>query len=251
MDLVTLVAACAIGLRSDLFVPIGQRAQCTQAAVEAAPLINGTRRRSLDRWDVQIAAASRQFAVPVRLIRAVMRAESNGIATATSPAGAMGLMQLMPGTWADMRARYRLGDDPYAPADNILAGVAFLRELIDRYGAPDFLAAYNAGPGRVDVLRQSGVPLPAETRRYVGQLDQVARDAASRAGSDGRRTAAQAQVSGKLDAVLPQHAAPDLDRLQSRSAATALPNARRAQPSSAQFADGGGGIFIQLGGTTK
>ena len=251
MDLVTVVAACALGLRSDLFVLIGQRAQCTQAAMQAAQPINGKRRRSLDRWDVQIAAASRHFAVPVRLIRAVMRAESDGIATATSPAGAMGLMQLMPGTWADMRVRYRLGDDPYAPADNILAGAAFLRELIDRYGEPDFLAAYNAGPGRVDALRQHGVPLPAETTQYVAQIDLVARDAALRAGSDDRRTAAQAQVSGKPDAASPQHTAPDLDRLQGRSVATALPNARRTQPSSARFADGGGGIFVQLGGTTK
>ena len=75
-----------------------------------------------------------------------MQAESGGDARALSPKGAMGLMQIMPGTWAELRLRYGLGADPYDPHDNITAGAAYLREMHDRYGEPGFLAAYNAGP---------------------------------------------------------------------------------------------------------
>ena len=77
-----------------------------------------------------------------------MRAESLGEVRAVSPKGAMGLMQIMPETWASLRVRYVLGADPYDPHDNILAGTTYLRELHDRYGSPGFLAAYNAGPTR-------------------------------------------------------------------------------------------------------
>ncbi|MEY9137652.1 hypothetical protein ACVIWV_006100 [Bradyrhizobium diazoefficiens] len=99
-----------------------------------------------------------------------MRVESNGDRRAVSPKGALGLMQLMPKTWADMRARYGFGRDPFDPHDNILAGAAFLRELHDRYGSPGFLAAYNAGPGRYEEFRDRHRPLPAETVAYVGAI---------------------------------------------------------------------------------
>ena len=79
----------------------------------------------------------------------------------------MGLMQIMPQTWSGLRLRYGLGANPYDPHDNILAGAAYLRELHDRYGAPGFLAAYNAGPARYDDHLATGRPLPAETRAYV------------------------------------------------------------------------------------
>jgi hypothetical protein len=82
----------------------------------------------------------------------------------------MGLMQIMPDTWADLRGRHRLGADPYDPRDNILAGAAYLREMHDRYGVPGFLAAYNAGPRRYDDYLAAGRELPAETRRYVDML---------------------------------------------------------------------------------
>ncbi len=82
----------------------------------------------------------------------------------------MGLMQLMPATWATMRTCYRLGPDPYAPRDNILAGTAYLREMYDRYGSPAFLAPYNAGPGRLDEHLREGRPLPAETQRYLAVI---------------------------------------------------------------------------------
>jgi hypothetical protein len=85
----------------------------------------------------------------------------------------MGLMQIMPKTWAELRARYGLGADPYDAGDNILAGAAYIRELSDRYGAPGFLAAYNAGPGRYERHLKTGRPLPAETQAFVAELAPV------------------------------------------------------------------------------
>ncbi|MGH9663653.1 MAG: lytic transglycosylase domain-containing protein, partial [Bryobacteraceae bacterium] len=117
-----------------------------------------------------IAEASRRFGVPERWIRAVMRVESGGQVKAVSRKGAIGLMQIMPDTWAGLRQRYRLGRNPYDPRDNILAGAAYLREMHDRYGAAGFLAAYNAGPGRYAEYVVAGRPLPAETRAYVAAL---------------------------------------------------------------------------------
>jgi hypothetical protein len=123
-----------------------------------------------DPYAGRIAEASRRFGIPEAWIRAVMRVESRGDVRAISPKGAMGLMQIMPTTWAALRARYGLGSDPYDPRDNIMAGAAYLREMHDRYGSPGFLAAYNAGPGRYEEYRATGRPLPAETRAYVAAL---------------------------------------------------------------------------------
>jgi hypothetical protein len=117
-----------------------------------------------------IAEAAQRFAIPAAWIRAIMRIESRGDRRAISPKGAMGLMQLMPETWASLRARYGLGRDAFDPRDNILAGAAFLREMHDRYGSPGFLAAYNAGPGRYEDYRDRRRPLPAETVAYVAAL---------------------------------------------------------------------------------
>ena len=117
-----------------------------------------------------IAEASRRYGIPAAWIRAIVHAESVGDAHVTSPKGAMGLMQIMPDTWAELRRRYHLGDDPYDPHDNIMAGVAYLRDLRDRYGNPGFLAAYNAGPARWEDHLATGRPLPAETRAYLARL---------------------------------------------------------------------------------
>lgn len=125
---------------------------------------------SADPYAADVADAARRFGVPEAWIRAVMRVESRGDVRAVSPVGAMGLMQIMPATWAELRARYGLGRDPFDPRDNILAGAAYLREMHDRYGSPGFLAAYNAGPGRYEDYRDRGRPLPAETRAYVAML---------------------------------------------------------------------------------
>jgi len=126
-------------------------------------------------WDLLIDEASRRFGIPASWVRGVMQVESAGRTTLngrpiTSTAGAMGLMQVMPETFAEMTRRYGLGSDPYEPSANILAGTAFLREMYDRFGTAHFLAAYNAGPGRVEEHLRSGRPLPDETRRYVQTL---------------------------------------------------------------------------------
>ena len=121
-------------------------------------------------WADAIAEASTRFGIPEGWVREVIRAESGGDVRAVSPKGAMGLMQLMPETWSQARAELGLGADPYQPHDNILAGAAYLRSLYDRYGAPAFLAAYNAGPARLEAYLLRGRPLPAETRRYVANL---------------------------------------------------------------------------------
>ena len=117
-----------------------------------------------------VTEASKRFTVPEHWIRAVMRVESDSKQRARSSKGAMGLMQIMPKTWADLRARYGLGADSFDPRDNILAGAAYIRELSDRYGTPGFLAAYNAGPGRYERHLATGRPLPDETQAYVATL---------------------------------------------------------------------------------
>lgn len=127
-------------------------------------------RSASDSYADPIAEAAQRFAIPAAWIRAIMRVESHGDRRALSIKGAMGLMQLMPETWATLRRRYRLGRNPFDPHDNILAGAAFLREMHDRYGSPGFLAAYNAGPGRYEDYRDRRRPLPPETVAYVAAL---------------------------------------------------------------------------------
>jgi len=130
---------------------------------------------SYDPWGPYIVEASARFDVPQRWIRQVMNMESggneylNGQLT-TSPTGAMGLMQVEPETYDELRAEYALGTDPYDPHDNILAGTAYLRQLYDQFGTPGFLAAYNAGPGRFSNYLAGKTFLPDETRHYVAVL---------------------------------------------------------------------------------
>jgi hypothetical protein len=131
-----------------------------------------------DSISVFSAEASQRFGLPAPWIRAVIRSESAGNLHAVSPTGAMGLMQIVPQTWSDLRRRYRLGADPYDAHDNIIAGTAYLRELQDRYGSPGFLAAYNAGPVRWEEHLVSGKPLPLETQDFLVKLSRlVGRDA--------------------------------------------------------------------------
>src|SRR5271154_6170003 len=125
-----------------------------------------------DPWGPYIEEASSRYDVPDVWIRAVMNVESRGQEylngqLVTSPVGAMGLMQVMPQTYDELRDQYRLSGDPYDPHDNILAGAAYMREMYEMYGSPGFLAAYNAGPRRLDDYLSNQRPLPDETRRYV------------------------------------------------------------------------------------
>ncbi|ARS71015.1 lytic transglycosylase domain-containing protein [Sinorhizobium meliloti] len=117
-----------------------------------------------------VAEAAKRFAISERWIRAVIKVESSNDPVAMSPKGAMGLMQIMPATWDELRVRHRLGEDAFDPRDNILAGAAYLAELHDLYGSPGFLAAYNAGPGRYEKHLATGSPLPQETVDYMAKL---------------------------------------------------------------------------------
>lgn len=121
-----------------------------------------------------VGEAARRFGIPEAWIWAVMRVESGGNSRAVSRAGAMGLMQIMPATWGQLRARHGLGADPFDVRDNIMAGAAYLRAMHDRYGnASAMLAAYNAGPGRYDDYLSRGRPLPPETVGYLARLTPV------------------------------------------------------------------------------
>jgi soluble lytic murein transglycosylase-like protein len=129
----------------------------------------------VDRWSAHIAEASRRFGVPEAWIRRVLQAESGGRThlggrPIVSRAGAMGLMQLMPGTWRELRARLRLGADPHDPRDNILAGTYYLRAMYDRFGYPGMFAAYNVGPARYAEHLATGRRLPRETVAYVSAV---------------------------------------------------------------------------------
>lgn len=139
----------------------------------------------LDRWSLHIAEASARFGMPIEWIRRVMRAESGGRTTLNgrpivSHAGAMGLMQLMPGTWREMRAALGLGADPHDPRDNILAGTAYLRMMYDRFGYPGLFAAYNAGLAQYARHLATGRRLPAETIAYVAHVTRTSAPAVPR-----------------------------------------------------------------------
>ena len=157
----------------------GLRAGCvivlivTWASVTHAQSTGGPPREQLAQSSSpseMIAEASARFGTPARWIAEVMQVESRGDPRALSPKGAIGLMQIMPATYASLAARYGLGADPWNVRDNIMAGAAYLRELYDRYGASGFLAAYNAGPGRWEQHLSGGRPLPGETLRYLSRL---------------------------------------------------------------------------------
>ena len=155
-------------------VPHHRSAFAIEQAMTASQLLN--------RWNPVIAAAARRFQVPQPWLRAVIIAESGGRTLSAdnrplkSKAGALGLMQLMPDTYQDMRARYGLGPDAQDPHDNIFAGAAFLHRLFLSYGYPALFSAYNDGPGNL---------LPLETRKYAGR---IARSLATGIGLHGVKT---------------------------------------------------------------
>ena len=156
-----------------------------------------------DPWGPYIQEASARYDVPERWIREVMRVESGGRTELngqpiTSGAGAMGLMQVMPATYDELRARYALGSDPYDPHNSILAGTAYIRELYDLYGSPGFLAAYNGGPGRLDDFLTRNRPLPDETRRYVAKIGPYITDS-----FPNKRSVAEQYAMNSLPASIP------------------------------------------------
>jgi soluble lytic murein transglycosylase-like protein len=130
---------------------------------------------NVDRWRPYMEQASARCGVPVEWIEQVMTSESAGLTMLndrliTSPAGAMGLMQLMPATWMEMRTALRLGTNPHDPRDNIVAGSCYLRLMYDRFGYPGLFAAYNAGPGRYRAYLAGRAGWPEETITYLSAV---------------------------------------------------------------------------------
>jgi hypothetical protein len=123
-----------------------------------------------DQVDGFISEASERFGIPAAWIRAILRVEGGEDARVGSRRGAIGVMQIPPEMWTELRLRYALGDDPSDPRDNILAGTAHLREMYDRYGSNGFVAAYHEGPTRYDEHLKTGSPLPLETQADVAVL---------------------------------------------------------------------------------
>ena len=147
-------------------------AKTTSYAVPKAAAIRATRPAAAERgraYDDLISEHARTLGVRPDLVRAVMQVESGFNPNARSPKGAMGLMQLMPSTIRQFGVK-----NPFNAAENVRAGVAYLRELLDRYQNNEelALAAYNAGPGAVDKHGQT-VPPYKETRQYVAQISQM------------------------------------------------------------------------------
>ncbi len=168
-------------------------------------------------WRPYIREASRRFGVPVAWIERVMQAESRGRTaqggrSIRSPAGAIGLMQLMPGTWSDMRARLDLGVDPDDPRDNILAGAFYLRQMYDRFGYPGLFAAYNAGPARYVDYLAGRAGLPRETIGYLASVAPDAQDA-----QESENVPATARPVDGLFAVRKIPASPPSDSLDAQS----------------------------------
>ena len=132
-----------------------------------------------ERYDDLIQQYARQHSVRTDLVRAVVQVESGYNAWATSPKGALGLMQLMPATIQQFGV-----NNPFNPLENIRAGVAYLRQLLDKYADNEVLAlaAYNAGPRAVDKHGQA-VPPYKETRDYVSKVNKIAGESRKRAGA--------------------------------------------------------------------
>jgi transglycosylase-like protein with SLT domain len=155
---IRLSLTTAVSVVLSLLLPAHAEATSAAPAPTAAP------------WQSFIDEAASRFSVPASWIRAVIRIESNDNPKAVSPKGAVGLMQLMPDTYAELRVRCGLGADPADPHDNIIAGTAYLRDMRERFGTAGFIAAYNAGPQRYENHLATGQPLPDETLAYVAEL---------------------------------------------------------------------------------
>jgi soluble lytic murein transglycosylase-like protein len=132
---------------------------------KAEPVSHASESQNAVRQHIQIAAT--RFGVDRNLVDAVAWQESRYNPRALSTAGAMGVMQLMPGT-----ARQLGVHNPHDVEQNVAGGTAYLRQQLERFGnnVPLALAAYNAGPGAV--IKYGGIPPYRETQNYVRQIIQ-------------------------------------------------------------------------------
>jgi hypothetical protein len=200
-----------------------------------------------DPWRDLIAEASGRFDVPEQWIRAVMHRESGGRATVkgkpiTSPAGAVGLMQVMPATYAELRDRHGLGPTPADPRDNIMAGTAYLREMYDQFGSPGFLGAYNCGPACYTAVQAGRQRLPKETRQYIAALAPVVAKTAPR-GTGGEPTAEAVMVAA---AEPPKPVSRPVQPVQVASAAPPEPEKPAAAPAVVPVAARAEPVRIQI-----
>jgi soluble lytic murein transglycosylase-like protein len=143
-------------------VPYTQDATADTNAA-ALPVVESLARAGKTAYDPLIESAATKHDVDARIVKAVIQVESAFQPRARSPKGAMGLMQLMPRTARQYKAR-----NPYDPASNIEAGTRYLKTLLDEFELPLALAAYNAGEGAV--RRFGGIPPYAETQAYVSKI---------------------------------------------------------------------------------
>ncbi len=194
LGVLTLLAACGSSQQGS---PVTAQA-AAEAAAHPQPSSYDPPGPASDPWGPYIREASQRFDVPERWIREVMRQESGGRLNARSPVGAMGLMQVMPGTYTELRSRYGLGQDPYHPWNSLMAGTAYIREMYELYGSPAFLAAYNAGPRRLEDYLWSSRGLPAETRNYVARIGPRIVDAHPR-----RRAAPEVYAAAEIPLNIP------------------------------------------------
>jgi soluble lytic murein transglycosylase-like protein len=223
--------APAFSAREAVYKPFSQLIELEPAHPQAPSAFENelamSRKQLLDRWDPLVAEAAQRFHIPADWLRAVMQRESGGRTMLArdlpivSNAGAMGIMQLMPGTYGQMARQYGLGDDPFNPRDSVFAAAGYLRWLHGRYGFPAMFAAYNDGPGNYeDHLK--GRALPAETRNYLKaiatELGQRSHGAVKLTRPDGSKVAIDVARVNAVRAALPGeyarsvHAVIDLGR---------------------------------------
>lgn len=248
MDGITFLAACLLCSAHPVVLP----------SVPAPP---AEQQSPLDQWQTYVADAARQFGIPNAWIRGVMQAESGGHAVLhgkqiTSAKGAMGLMQVMPGTYRVLRQQYGLGSDAYDPRDNIFAGAAYLRQMYERYGYPSLFAAYNAGPRRLDDFLLHGQSLPRETLNYVASIVPGAETALSN-GSNAPQIGPALGPLPPASNNIPAHPDTLFFRRTDGSSASNSPTANPSPASQTGESDMGfpgansGGLFVLLSGSTR
>lgn len=251
MDILTLVLTHA--LRS-------AEPEKGPAPLAAVSIEGDAQAESTAHWRPLIAEAARRFGIPVGWIEAVIEAESGGRALLngtpiTSSAGAMGLMQLMPATYAELRDRYTLGPDPHDPRNNILAGTAYLHEMRERFGFPGLFAAYHAGPTRYEAYLKGDERLPEETRIYLATLLPRIEFVAADEGKDVARMTARASfASGKSlffplggHGTRPEIGAPNDPKRSPEQHLFADPRGKMRSDSAVV----GGDLFVPLSGTSR